>query len=58
MCGMLVLHLLHAFVPPPSRYPHLHLYAIAGYGCIHFVAALLYMTLWQWTLKDIKSKRE
>lgn len=48
LIGMLVLHALEAFVPPPGRYPDLYpaLFSIYSFG--HFLLAWVYGTVWQW----------
>ncbi|KAH9127097.1 hypothetical protein LEN26_003720 [Aphanomyces euteiches] len=49
IAGIAVLHVIAATVPPPARYPHVHEYLFALYSCGHFVLALVYATVWQWT---------
>ncbi|GLD93215.1 hypothetical protein PINS_up001807 [Pythium insidiosum] len=50
--AMLVIHVAHATVSPPSQYPHIFDYLFAAYSCGHFVLALMYCTYWQWTSRD------
>ncbi|OQR88914.1 dolichyl pyrophosphate Man9GlcNAc2 alpha-1,3-glucosyltransferase, partial [Thraustotheca clavata] len=58
LLGMLALHIAKATVPPPAKYPHIHMYLFAMYSCVQFLLTLVYTTYWQWTLPIVKTKRD
>jgi hypothetical protein len=50
--GMIVLHLLEIFSPPPARLPDLYPALFAVYGAVNFLVAYLYGVVWLWNLSD------
>jgi hypothetical protein len=50
--GMIVLHLLEIFSPPPARLPDLYPALFAVYGAVNFLVAYLYGVVWLWNLSE------
>lgn len=46
------IHLAHATITAPQRYPHIFDYVFATLSCLHFALALAYCTFWQWTCTE------
>lgn len=48
--GMLVLHVLHASLAPPARYPDLYALLFSVWSFLHFVFAWAYGVFWQFSI--------
>ena len=46
---MATLHILHAYIPPPTRYPHLWIVLIETFSSGVFIMAAVYGNVMQWT---------
>ena len=59
--GIISLNLLEVLYPrPDDRWPHIYLYLFAIYSFGHFALALVYCSIWQWTIQEgnVKTKKE
>ena len=54
---MMVLHILHACVDPPARYPHLWIVFIEIFSCAQFLAFAVYTNVIQFTLNTTPGRK-